>query len=104
MDQITEDHNEAEIESHADWAIRIQRERMVVSPFQAKAALHQAGMLQAVEEMMEHPGTAEFTRLAWSSASEFRRLSPMVVEMASTLNLTDQQLDDLFKLAATISA
>ncbi len=75
-----------------------------VSRFQARAALHLAGLLPAVETLMADPATDPIARLAWQDALEFRRTSPTVLAMASALSLTDEQLDTLFISAAGIEA
>lgn len=76
----------------------------VVSRFQARAALHLAGLLTAVEALMADPATDTLARLAWTDAQEFRRTSPTLLAMASALSLTDAQLDQLFITAAGIEA
>lgn len=76
----------------------------VVSPFQAKAALDSWQMLDTVEAMMADPATPRITRMAWQEAQEFRRTSPTVLQMGAALGLTDAQLDELFVIAAGISA
>ena len=91
-------------EPHDEWAARITRERMVVSPFQARGALKLAGLLDQVEQVMADPATDDMTRLAWQTASEFRRLSPTVDAIAQKMNLTDEQVDSLFVSAGTIEA
>src|SRR5690606_18612826 len=67
----------------------------VVSRFQARAALHLAGLLESVETLMANPETDMLARLAWIDATEFRRDSPTLVAMAAALSLTEQQLDQL---------
>lgn len=84
-----------------DWK---RREKMIVSRFQARAALHLAGLLEAVETLMQSPDTPALARLAWQDAQEFRRTSPTVQTLASALGLTDAQLDELFAVAAGIEA
>lgn len=76
----------------------------VVSRFQARAALHQAGHLAAVEALMADPETPALARLAWQDAQEFKRTSPTVIAMAGALGLNDAQIGDLFLAAATIQA
>ena len=83
-------------------AAQRRRNMMVVSPFQASAALAQAGLLSSVEAALAQAD--ERTRLAWSRATEFRRMSPLVLNMAASLGLTDEQLDALFERASTIEA
>lgn len=76
----------------------------VVTRFQARAALHLAGLLTTVESLMTDPQTDMLARLAWQDAQEFRRQSPTMLFMAATLGLTDAQLDALFTTAAGIEA
>lgn len=76
----------------------------VVSRFQARAALHLAGLLTAVEALMTDPETDPLARLAWTDAQEFRRTSPTLLAMASALSLTKAQIDQLFITAAGIEA
>ncbi len=76
----------------------------VVTRFQARAALHLAGLLTTVESLMTDPQTDMLARLAWQDAQEFRRQSPTVLSMAGALGLTDEQLDALFTTAAGIEA
>lgn len=76
----------------------------VVTRFQARAALHLAGLLQQVETMMAASETDMLARLAWQDAQEFRRQSPTVLAMAQALGLSDAQLDELFTTAAEIQA
>ena len=76
----------------------------VVSRFQARAALHLAGLLPSVEALMAAPEADPLARLAWADAIEFRRDSPTLVAMAAALSLTDEQLDQLFITAAGIDA
>ena len=76
----------------------------IVSRFQARAALHLAGLLDDVEALMTAQDTPALAKLAWADAQEFKRTSPTVLTMAAALGLTEQQLDDLFTAAAGIEA
>lgn len=76
----------------------------VVSRFQARAALHLAGMLESVEAMMAAQDTPMLAKLAWQDAQEFKRTSPTITAMAGALGLTDAQVDALFTTAAGIDA
>lgn len=75
-----------------------------VTRFQARAALHLAGLLEQVEAMIADPSTPVLAKLAWRDAQEFKRTSPTIAAMSSALGLTEQQLDDLFTVAAGIDA
>lgn len=76
----------------------------IVSRFQARAALHLAGLLETVEAMMAAPETPALAKLAWADAQEFKRNSPTVLSLSASLGLTEAQLDDLFTTAAGIDA
>ena len=80
------------------------RKNTEVSRFQARAALLQAGLLDDIEAYMADPATDPFVRIAWQDAQVFKRQSPTVLSLQPLLGLTDEQLDDLFRFAATIEA
>jgi len=80
------------------------RSRAVVSRFQARAALHEAGKLAEVEALMSADTTPVLARLAWQDAQEFRRTSPTVVSMGEALGLAPEDLDALFRAASLIEA
>jgi hypothetical protein len=82
--------------------IEAERATMVVSRFQARAAMHLAGLLTAVESVVI--AADPLTQIAWADATEFRRTSPTIATIAAALNLTDAALDDLFRSAAQITA
>lgn len=84
--------------------LKRKRETMVVTPFQAKAALLNAGLLSNVEAVVNAAETPAIVKLAWSNAIEFRRTSPTIAQLAVSLNLTDEQLDTLFIDASKIKA
>jgi hypothetical protein len=73
-----------------------------VSRFQARTALLQTGYLEDIEAYMANPETDPFVRIAWQDAQVFRRHSPTVLVLQPILGITDEQLDDLFRFAATI--
>lgn len=81
-----------------------KRQSMIVSPFQAKAALLQAGLLTQVEALINDPASDPLVKLAWNNALEYKRLSSTIVSLAEQLNLSDEQLDELFTNAANITA
>lgn len=75
---------------------------MVVSRFQARAALHLAGLLPQVEAAVA--AADPLVQIAWSDAVEFRRDSPTIAALAAAIKMTDAQIDDLFRTAAGIAA
>lgn len=76
----------------------------VVSRFQARAALLQAGLLDQVEALISNANTPAITRLAWTDAQEFLRNSPTILSVAGTLGLTNEEIDALFVAASGITA
>lgn len=75
-----------------------------VSAFQARAALARAGLLAAVQVQVEAMPADDERRLAWDHAQGFERTSPTIAAFASALGLSEAQVDDLFRAAATITA
>lgn len=73
-----------------------------VTRFQALAALHRFGLLEQVETMMAQGSTDTLTKLAWQNALEFKRTSPMVLNLAQAIGLSDTQLDELFIAAGGV--
>ena len=77
---------------------------MNVTPFQAKSALLDAGLLDDIEALIADPSTDRVVVLAWNNAIQFERLSPMVAGIATALGWSDEQLDALFAQAAEVTA
>lgn len=84
--------------------LQSKRDAMVVSRFQARAALHLAGYLERIESHMALATTDMLVKLAWQDATEFRRTSPTLVALAVILEMDDEQLDQLFASAKAITA
>lgn len=77
------------------------REQMIVTRFQALAVLLNAGLLETVESYFETSDNP-LHKLAWKQTLHFYRLSPLVTAVGQVLNLSDDQLDQLFIAAAAI--
>ena len=75
---------------------------MVVSRFQARAALHLAGLLEMVESAMASEAVNPLIKLAWRDAAEFRRSTPAILGMAESFGWSSDQLDQLFMTAKDI--
>lgn len=75
-----------------------------VTAFQAKAALLAAGLLAQVQTFMTSSGAPPFAQLAWVEAPTFGRQSPTMLAMAQAMNMSNDELDDLFRAAALIVA
>lgn len=76
----------------------------VVSKFQGRAALAQAGLLAQVQTYIDAQPADSIARMSWEHAQEFRRQSPNVLQIGEALGMTEADLDALFVAAATIEA
>lgn len=85
----------AEIEQR----LQQKRQLMIVSPLQAKAELLERELLDEVEAVIA-ASTDPVIILAWNSAAQFARLSPLVAVIAEELGWDDVYLDALFTEAA----
>lgn len=74
-----------------------------ITRFQARAALIQAGLLDAVEAAVAGANDP-LVQLAWAEVIEFPRSSPTIAALADILGLTADRVDQLFITAAQISA
>jgi hypothetical protein len=101
--EVIEFSTQAEIDAEdAAAALAAERASLVVSRFQARAALLQNNLLDTAAGAIAQADA--MSQLAWEDAQEFRRNSPLVASIGGALGLTDEQLDDLFRLAKTIEA
>lgn len=73
----------------------------VISRRQAKQALLQAGLLDVADAAIAASGDRA-AQIDWADAQEFRRDWATLISMQNALGLTDEQIDDLFRLAATL--
>ena len=76
----------------------------MVTRFQARAALSRAGLFLQVDQAMKAFPIGDERRLAWEDAQTFERNSPTMLQIAAGFNMTPTQLDQLFTVAAGISA
>jgi hypothetical protein len=71
-----------------------------VSPVQARKALRRAGLIDAVNTHIATLGGDD--QDTWEYADSIHRDNPILAAVASSLSLSETQLDDLFRLAATL--
>lgn len=71
---------------------------------QARLALLQAGLLTQVNTAIAGmPGAAgDAARIAWEFAGDVQRSDALLAQLTGALGFSDAQLDDLFRLAATL--
>jgi len=65
-----------------------------VTPKQARLALDDAGLLSTVETAIQNGPKA--WQITWEYATEINRKDPMINALATLLNLTSTQIDNLF--------
>ena len=75
---------------------------MRCTPLQGKLALGETRWAQ-VEAFLADPATPWAMRIAITSESEWQRNSQTITELAWILQLTDDDVDGLFRIAATIN-
>lgn len=96
----TEAEIAAALEQQAAEALAQRRASLSCTPRQARLALSQQGLLAAVEAFVATGSDA--LRIEWQYATEIRRTWPPVAEFAVANDLSDEALDALFELAATL--
>jgi len=71
---------------------------------QARLALLQSGLLTQVTNAINVMTGAEgdAARITWEFSGTVEKSNPLITQLATTLNLTTQQVDDLFILANTL--
>ena len=88
--------NGGHVASPADALPNKQRVTMA----QARLALHQQGLLSFVDAAIAQAGQA--AQIEWEFRSSIERDHPLVNAIKQQLSWTDQQIDDLFELAASL--
>lgn len=75
----------------------------ILSSYQAKLALFNAGLLDSVQSLIDHPDTPTNIKLAWQEGLSFRRDNPMIAMIATQMGLTESDVDDLFIAGGQLS-
>lgn len=76
------------------------RSQTACTPFQGRMALADADLLTQVETAIN--AADQKTKVAWEYALEWKRTSPLIATLAAALNLSDTEVDDLFRAAIQI--
>lgn len=71
-----------------------------LSPRQIRQALTAAGLRASVEAAVA--AGDQNLKDWWEFATSFERMNPVVLGMATALNVTEQQMDDLWRLGASL--
>ncbi len=83
-------------------ALIAEQAGMVCSPLQGRLALGEA-TCAAIDAMADDPATPWAMRQAIRQAADWRRTSQTMDELGFLLGYTSAQMDDLFRLAKTIT-
>jgi hypothetical protein len=92
--------------TQADWE-QMQRDEMraripsVVTIRQARLALNQVNLLDSINAVIAGSNDKAL-QIEWEFCTEVKRSWPALVALQPALGLTDQEIDDLFILAATL--
>lgn len=75
-----------------------------ISAVQFRIQAARAGILSAIETIIADPETDAEVKIAWEHAREFERASPTIETLRQhpSINLTAEEVDDLFRQAADI--
>lgn len=76
---------------------------VTVTPLQASIAMMQAGKLDELNAYMASESVDPIAKLAWEKATSFVRDSPLLLQIASELGWSEQELDELFDAASLIT-
>lgn len=71
-----------------------------VSPLQIRKALRQQGLKSAIDQYVAT--LSEEAQEEWEYATQIERRHPLIVAAATLLNKTEAEVDDLFRLAASL--
>jgi hypothetical protein len=76
------------------------RQAMTVSNVDLRLAMNEEGVYGAVEGAMAKSTNTTELEIQWNFSSTINRLDPWVVEITSALDMTEDQVDNLFSKAA----
>ena len=93
-------------QNEIDQRVPVSNSVDVCTPRQIRIALIQSGLsLSSIDDYINNiqdNTQREIARSEWEYALEIKKDHPLVALIASTLNLTQQQIDDVFNLASTL--
>ena len=97
----TEKENEILVQQekeHELERIKIARKSMIISMRQARLELLNRGLLDAVDSQIASMSQA--AKIEWEYATEVKRDNPLVIQLQSSLSMSDADMD-LFFLSAS---
>jgi hypothetical protein len=90
-----------------DWVVDTAAEYessipQILTPAQAEIILHRTGKLESVEQILAHPDTPIEAKIYWKKAQIIERKNSYLNTLATAIDLTKQQIDNLFIEGAKI--
>ena len=73
-----------------------------VTPYQARIALLEAGLLDQLTDLMNDPSTPTAAKIAWEYATVWMRNSVFITSLGPSLGLSEADIDNLFIAAAQV--
>ena len=73
---------------------------IIVTPRQIRLALNASGLRDAVEAAVAQ--SDQSVKDTWDFSTEIQRDNPLIIEMGTTLGMTEADVDALFELAARL--
>ena len=102
--KVLADNEELAAKNLADLEAFEKRSRLdavsTISRAQAKLALLELGLLSTVNDFIASSGNEEL-KIEWDERLEFKRDNIVLVSLAEQLNITEEDLDNMFLLAST---
>lgn len=91
-------HNRAALDEHLTMLRKMETPKSI-SARQARLVLLGAGLLDEIEALLS---THRAYQIEWEYATEFDRDHPLIVEIATQLGLSDEEVDNLFIAGGTL--
>lgn len=102
--KVLADNEELAAKDLADFEAFEKKSRLeaasTISRAQAKLALLELGLLSTVNDFVASSGNEEL-KIEWEERLEFKRDNIVLVSLAKQLNISEEDLDDMFLLAST---
>ncbi|WP_370144567.1 hypothetical protein [Bradyrhizobium elkanii] len=96
LDTEQTEPTQAEVDAHLAVPVVPQS----VTPRQIRLALYEIGLRQQVEDYVNSQDIT--VKDSWNYATQIERTNPLILACKSALSKTDEELDQLFILAASI--
>ena len=80
--------------------LQVKREKASLSRMNFMLALEDAGLYDEAEAAVDSDQVSKAGKIMWRNASVFNRMDETLVQFATSLGYTDEQMDQLFGVEA----